>query len=41
MKSTDELRNEHRGIEVMLDILDGAAEKLRGGAPADFGHLSG
>lgn len=41
MKSADELRNEHRGIEVMLDILDGAAEKLRGGAPADFGHLDG
>ncbi|HPF84238.1 MAG TPA: hemerythrin domain-containing protein [Aminivibrio sp.] len=41
MKSTDELRNEHRGIEVMLDILDGAAEKLSGGAPADFGHLDG
>lgn len=41
MKSADELRNEHRGIEVMLDVLDGAAEKLRDGEPADLGHLDG
>ena len=39
MKSTNELRDEHRGIEVMLDILNGAAEKIAAGDKADFGHL--
>lgn len=41
MKSTDELSSEHRGIEVMLDILDEAARRIATGEPADFGHLEG
>ncbi|WP_367339534.1 hemerythrin domain-containing protein [Aminivibrio sp.] len=41
MKSTDELSSEHRGIEVMLDILDEAARRIVTGEPADFGHLEG
>ena len=39
MKSTNELRDEHRGIEVMLDILDGVAEKIAAGDKPNFGHL--
>ena len=41
MKSTDELMDEHRGIEVMLDVLDAVARKVATGKPADLGHLDG
>lgn len=41
MKSTDELRDEHRGIEVMLDVIDGAVRKLQAGEKANFVHLDG
>ena len=41
MKATDELRNEHRGIEVMLDVMDGAVRNLQRGERVDFGHLDG
>jgi hemerythrin-like domain-containing protein len=39
MKSTDELKSEHRGIEAMLDILDGAAAKIDAGKAPVFGDL--
>jgi len=39
MQATEELKNEHEGIELMLRILQAVADKLERGEPADTGHL--
>lgn len=41
MKATQELMNEHRGIELMLDILETVASKLKAGERVDTAHLEG
>jgi hemerythrin-like domain-containing protein len=39
MKTTDELRKEHEGILLMLQILKAVSEKIQGGHPIDPGDL--
>ncbi len=41
MKATDELKNEHQGIELMLRILHAIAGKLGQGEKIDSGQLNG
>lgn len=41
MKATDELKNEHQGIELMLRILQAIAGKLGEGEQIDSGQLNG
>ena len=41
MKATDELRNEHQGIELMLRILQAIAGKLGQGEQIGSGQLNG
>lgn len=40
MKATEQLRNEHRGIEVMLDILAKVCGRLQAGGSVDPQHLA-
>lgn len=39
MKATQQLRDEHEGIKVMLDVLDRIAEKINNGESPNNGHL--
>ena len=39
MKPTDVLKEEHRGIELMLDILEAILERMESGTKANSGHL--
>ncbi|MCF8078748.1 MAG: hemerythrin domain-containing protein [Desulfobacterales bacterium] len=41
MKATRELKNEHRGIEQMLQVLDAISAKLRLGEPLPAEHMDG
>lgn len=41
MKAIEELKNEHRGIQLMLRILERIAGKAEGGEPVRQDHLSG
>lgn len=41
MKATDDLRNEHQGIELMLRILQAIAGKLGQGEQIGSGQLNG
>lgn len=41
MKATEELKNEHQGIELMLNILQVISDRLRAGASVDLEHLEG
>ena len=41
MKATDELKNEHEGIKVMLRVLKTVAEKIKRGESVDTEHLDG
>ena len=40
MKAIEELKNEHRGIQLMLRILDQIGKKAENGHTVDQGHLS-
>jgi len=39
MKAIEELKNEHRGIQVMLRVLERIAGKSEGGEPVRQDHL--
>lgn len=41
MKATDELRREHQGIELMLNILQAVSTRLKQGQPVAPDHLGG
>lgn len=41
MKSTDELKNEHQGIKVMLRVLQALANKFERGEQLNIEHISG
>jgi hemerythrin-like domain-containing protein len=41
MKATQELKNEHRGIEQMLRVLSAISEKVGRGAPLHAEHMDG
>jgi hemerythrin-like domain-containing protein len=41
MKATDELKNEHEGIKIMLGVLQAVAGKVKSGERVDTQHLDG
>ncbi len=41
MKATEELKNEHQGIEVMLKVLQSVSERLLAGGPVELEHVDG
>ena len=41
MKAIEELKNEHRGIQLMLRVLERIAGKVQGGEPVRQAHLAG